>query len=356
MGLNVHDISVELGGKQILDAVSVDIRQGELFSLLGPSGCGKTTLLKIVAGLLAQDSGTISLDGRRLDDLPPEKRDMAVVFQEMRLFPNMSVVENVAFPLKMRKVKKAERMEAASEMLERVQLAGFERRRVSQLSGGQAQRVALARAIVARPKLLLLDEPFSALDENLRDDMRDLLADLHAQMQITTILVTHDQAEALRLSDRVAVMDAGRLLQCADPQTVYDAPANLQIAHYLSDARAVRGCCENGRFTCPAFQMSCTLGDGPAVAMVRHCALSLSDEGSGLDFTVRKTDFLGDRKRLSVERAGVELDFESTNADSTAQGEHVFVRIDFDKVLVFPDDGQMGGDEGRAQAAEESSR
>ncbi len=342
MSLDIKGLVVTLGGKEILRSMDLQIRDGELFSLLGPSGCGKTTLLKTIAGLQIQSSGSVTLGERCLDGLPPEKRDISVVFQELRLFPNMNVVQNVAFPLKMRKVSKGERLKRASEMLESVQLGGFEKRRIAQLSGGQQQRVALARALVANPKVMLLDEPFSSLDENLRDDMRDLLAMIHGSVDTTIVLVTHDQAEALKLSDRIAVMDEGRVLQCGTPQDVYDHPASLRIARYFSNSNIVEGTCAGGVFSCVLFDAPCELGDGPAVVMVREsairivgsrsdvaasageasgaetgtaCAGSRPASSSGIEFEVVKADYLGDRQKLEVACRGVVLELEAGSRD-----------------------------------------
>jgi len=342
MGLCIEKLVVELGGNEILHSVNLEIENGELFSLLGPSGCGKTTLLKTVAGLIIQTGGSISFNGQSLDGLPPEKRDLAVVFQELRLFPNMNVAENVAFPLKMRGIKKKERLQKASEVLAQVQLEGFDKRRVSQLSGGQQQRVALARAIIANPRVLLLDEPFSSLDENLRDDMRDLLTMLHSQLDTMMVLVTHDQNEALKLSDRIAIMDSGHILQCDKPYVIYSQPANLMIARYFSDFNIVEGSCSGGTFTCPLFSCECDLPDGAATAMIRMPAISLADEQTGQPYDIIRADYLGDREKLVVSRLGIELELDVDYRGDLVEGATVYLRIDPEKVLIFPDEGTAG--------------
>ncbi len=334
MSLEVRGICVALNNKEILHSVDLEIEQGELFSLLGPSGCGKTTLLKTLSGLNVQTQGSIVMNDRCLDDLPPEKRNMVVVFQDLRLFPNMNVAENVAFPLKMRRVGKAERIERAEKMLTAVQLKGFGKRRPSQLSGGQQQRVALARAIIARPDVLLLDEPFSSLDENLRDDMRELLASLHERLEMTMVLVTHDQAEALKLSDRIAIMKDGRVLQCADPRTIYTHPASLDIARYFADGNVIDGTVSNGTFSCPAFSCPCSAPDGDATTLVRASALSLRASGTG-SFTVLKSDYLGDTKHLVVKKDAVSLEFYVDAQTNVSAGDKADVAIDCDKALVF---------------------
>lgn len=339
MSLDIKDLVVELGGKEILHSVSLNVQDGELFSLLGPSGCGKTTLLKAIAGLNVQKSGSVNLAGRCVDGLPPEKRDITVVFQELRLFPNMNVINNVAFPLKMRGVKKAERLEKAAELLAQVQLGGFENRRITQLSGGQQQRVALARAIVASPKVLLLDEPFSALDENLRDDMRDLLMMLHSKLDTTIVLVTHDQNEALKLSDRIAIMDEGHVLQCDTPQVIYNKPANLKIARYFSDANIIDGRFEDGQFICPLFSVPSDFEDGSAEAMVREAAISMNTDGSGDTYEIVRSDYMGDRQKLIVRRNRVEIEFEIETQENFNAGDEVYLSIDVSKVLIFPVEG-----------------
>lgn len=204
--LSIKNLSVELNKNMILDNFSLEIRDGEFVSIVGPSGSGKSTLLKTIAGINPIKNGIIELDGRVINDEPAHKRGAVIVFQDMRLFPHMNVNENVTYPLKLKGASKAERMENATKLLSDVQLDRLGDRKVNQLSGGQQQRVALARALAAEPKLLLLDEPFSALDENLREDMRQLIASLHQKFHMTTIMVTHDLHEAESMSDRVINM------------------------------------------------------------------------------------------------------------------------------------------------------
>ena len=210
MKLNIEQLTVELGGNKILSDLNLNISEGEFVALLGPSGCGKSTLLKAIAGIVPAKAGKISLGDKDITQTAIHKRGTVILFQEMRLFPNMNVEDNIAFPLKMQGMKKAERSKIAGELLEKVQLGGYGKRRIHQLSGGQQQRVALARALAARPKLLLLDEPFSALDEELRQEMRDLVLQLHRDFAMTTILVTHDRNEASAMADRIVNMKYGK--------------------------------------------------------------------------------------------------------------------------------------------------
>ena len=222
MELTVENVTMSLGAgaqrRRVLDDVSFRVPEGTFTSLLGASGAGKSTLLKVVAGVLVQDAGTVCFDGEPVDALPPHKRGLGFVFQDMRLFPNMTVEENVAFPCKMRGMGRIARLARARELLERVQLGGFGGRAVRSLSGGQAQRVALARALSASPRALLLDEPFSGLDESLRGDMRSLLLHLHREEGVTTVMVTHDAEEALMMSDGIVYVSGGRVLQQGAPE------------------------------------------------------------------------------------------------------------------------------------------
>ena len=210
MKLSIENLTVELSGNTIFSNLDLQLAEGEFLALLGPSGCGKSTLLKAVAGIVPAKSGKISLGEKDITQTAIHKRGTVILFQEMRLFPNMNVLDNIAFPLKMQGIKKAERLEIAEDLLGKVQLAGFGKRRIHQLSGGQQQRVALARALAAKPKLLLLDEPFSALDEDLRQEMRDLVLQLHHDFSMTTILVTHDRNEAATMADRIINMKNGK--------------------------------------------------------------------------------------------------------------------------------------------------
>ena len=211
--LLLTDINVELGKKHILKNVSLEVKTGQLISLLGSSGCGKSTLLKTVAGIIEPSSGDVHIDGKSVLGVPVHRRGAVIVFQDLRLFPHMTVAENVEFALKMSGMKKQQYREIAREQLEKVRLEGLEDRRISQISGGQMQRVALARAFAVRPSVMLLDEPFSSLDEELRLEMGNLLLELQRESELTTVLVTHDTQEARRLSDAIAYMKDGEIVR-----------------------------------------------------------------------------------------------------------------------------------------------
>jgi spermidine/putrescine transport system ATP-binding protein len=231
--IQIEGVSKRFATTAAVDDVSLSINQGEFFALLGPSGCGKTTLLRMLAGLEVPDGGRILIDGVDMAGVPPNRRPVNMVFQSYAVFPHMTVAENVGYGLKVEGVPAAERTARIAEALNLVRLSGLELRKPDQLSGGQRQRVALARALIKRPKVLLLDEPLSALDARLREQMRGELAALQRDVGISFVLVTHDQSEALALASRCAVMDRGKLQQVAAPQDLYERPANRFVADFI---------------------------------------------------------------------------------------------------------------------------
>ena len=237
--LALQGVSKSFGGVPALLPLDLSLPEGELLAVLGPSGCGKTTTLRIVAGFEAPDAGTVRIGGRDVTRLPPNKRGLGMVFQNYSLFPHMSVAENVGFGLRMRGEDAATRAARVQAMLDLVRLDGMGARSVHELSGGQQQRIALARALAPGPRILLLDEPLGALDKNLREGMQFELRQIQRQMGITSILVTHDQEEALTMSDRVAVMQGGRIVQAGPPKEVYDTPRTLFVAEFLGTANVL---------------------------------------------------------------------------------------------------------------------
>jgi putative spermidine/putrescine transport system ATP-binding protein len=234
--IHIEGLTKKYGSMYALDSVDLEVRSGEFLTLLGPSGSGKTTLLMAIAGFNRPDAGSIRFGDEEMILAPPHRRNVGMVFQSYALFPHMSVAENVAFPLKLRGVDAAESAERVAEALATVQLESFGERGIDQLSGGQRQRVALARAFVFRPRILLMDEPLSALDKKLREQMQIELKHLHEQLGVTTVYVTHDQREALTMSDRIAVINHGRLAQVDTPRAIYNQPANAFVADFIGES------------------------------------------------------------------------------------------------------------------------
>jgi putative spermidine/putrescine transport system ATP-binding protein len=235
LGISMRGIGKEYKGNVVLSNISLDVKAGEFLTLLGPSGSGKTTLLNIVAGFTEPDCGSLHFGGQDVTALPVNERGLGIVFQNYALFPHMTVAENVAFPLTVRRQGKHEIARRVAAVLELVKLTGLAERSVSALSGGQRQRVALARAIVFSPTIVLMDEPLSALDKSLREEMQVEIRRLHERIGATTIYVTHDQREALTISDRIAVMNGGHIVQCDTPQVVYEKPSTLFVASFIGE-------------------------------------------------------------------------------------------------------------------------
>jgi putative spermidine/putrescine transport system ATP-binding protein len=235
-GVSIRSAAKRYGPVVALDDVSLDVSQGEFVSLLGPSGSGKTTLLGILGGFVQPSSGSVWVGDRDITFAPPHKRDIGMVFQSYALFPHMTVGENIAFPLRARRLPKADWPRKVADALAMVELRGYEHRRISELSGGQRQRVALARAMVFEPQLILMDEPLSALDKQLRETMQIELRRLHRRLGATIVYVTHDQREALTMSDRVAVLKDGKLVQVDTPERLYDRPCNAFVASFIGEA------------------------------------------------------------------------------------------------------------------------
>ncbi len=239
--ISLEHISKSFSGKKVLDDISLYINRGEFLTFLGPSGCGKTTLLRLIAGFLSPDEGIIRLEGKDISPLPPHKRPLNTVFQRYALFPHLDVYDNIAFGLKLHKVPKDEIERRVRKVLRLVSMSDYEDRDVASLSGGQQQRIAIARAIVNQPKVLLLDEPLSALDLKMRKDMQIELKEMHEKLGITFIYVTHDQEEALALSDTIVVMDEGRIQQIGTPADIYNEPQNCFVADFIGDSNIFIG-------------------------------------------------------------------------------------------------------------------
>ena len=239
--IELKDIAVAFDGEPVLNGLNLSISDGEFVTLLGPSGCGKTTTLRIIGGFITPDSGDVFFDGKRVNDVPAYKRTVNTIFQRYALFPHLNVYENVAFGMRVQKKSNAEIKETVSRMLKLVNLVGFEKRSVASLSGGQQQRVAIARALANEPKVLLLDEPLAALDLKLRKDMQTELKNIQKSLGISFIYVTHDQEEALSMSDTVVVMDNGEIQQIGSPQDIYNEPKNAFVADFIGESNILDG-------------------------------------------------------------------------------------------------------------------
>jgi len=318
--VSVQKLHKSYAGTQVFENIDCQIERGEFVTLLGPSGCGKSTLLRCIAGLTPVDSGQILLDGQDIVPLSPQKRGIGMVFQSYALFPNMTVEQNVAFGLRMQKVKADERQARVSEALELVELGSFAGRYPHQLSGGQCQRVALARSLVTRPRLLLLDEPLSALDARIRKHLREQIRGIQRELGLTTIFVTHDQEEALTLSDRIFLMNQGRIVQSGDAETLYTAPVDLFAAGFI------------GNYNLLDPDSASRLLQRPIASRlaIRPESITLGRQGE-LDGEVRSHSLLGNVIRYRVRVRDVELVVDVLNrssADLHADGQRVSLSID----------------------------
>ena len=278
--LSIRSIAKRFASTTVLRGVSLQVAQGELLTVLGESGSGKTTLLRLVAGFEQPDGGEIYMEGERLDLLPPYRRRVNTVFQHYALFPHLSVFENVAYGLRVRRIAHKEIPQRVEQALALVKMSEFARRAPAQLSGGQQQRIALARALVNQPKLLLLDEPLSALDANLRRQMQLELKSLQREVGISFVFVTHDQDEAMALSDRIALLRSGELEQVATPREIYSRPATAYTARFIGQTNLLRGHITNGAAECGTFKWPSRGPDGPATFSLRPENIRLCDSGS----------------------------------------------------------------------------
>src|SRR5665648_55824 len=331
--LFIKDLHVRLSGKEILKGIHLEIRKGEFISLLGPSGCGKTTLIKTIAGLLQPDQGEIFIRGQNAHPLAPEKRGTVIVFQDLRLFPNLNVLENVEFGMRMKGVPKGLRQQKALSLLEKVEMIGFERRRVNALSGGQKQRVALARAIAAEPSILLLDEPFTSLDVNTKEKMIELFLQLHQDLNITTVMVTHDQRDALLMSARIAVMSDGQILQYDTSKRVYEAPTSPYVADYFGKTNYLEGMVKGSAFRSLLGDCLVPLPDGPYQMMIRPNHLRILAKPG--DFIILSVSFLGDRMNALVGYQDQELWVTAGPDVELTVGERVNLDVDFSKGVFY---------------------
>jgi putative spermidine/putrescine transport system ATP-binding protein len=333
--LSVNAVSRGFAGSPVVRNVSLSVRSGSFATILGPSGCGKTTLLRLIAGLLEPDHGTIQLDGRDMARVPPYRRDIGVVFQRLALFPHMTAAANIAYPLRMRGVARPEIAARVADALRLVRLDGLGDRRPHALSGGQQQRVAIARALVFRPGLLLLDEPLAALDRNLREEMQGEFKRIQAETGVTAINVTHDQGEALRLSDQVLVMEAGRIVQDAPPRAVWSDPATLFVARFLGSPNLLPGSLAGGR--------------GDQTAVLRPDAVTLGAAATACAHTVRgrvdDVDFEGATCLVTIAIPALDnIVIRARTADTAlSPGETVTVGWNAGDIRLYPSQTQAEG-------------
>jgi putative spermidine/putrescine transport system ATP-binding protein len=328
-------------GTRALEPVSLDIARGETIVFLGPSGCGKTTMLRIIAGLEQPDpGGRVLFNDADVTAVPIEQRNVGMVFQSYALFPNMTVAENIGYGLKIRGVRAAERQARVAELMTLTGIEGLEKRRVDQLSGGQRQRVALARAVAVRPSVLLLDEPLTALDAALRERLRSELDRLLRTLGITTIYVTHDQAEAMALGDRVVVMRKGAIAQIGTPREIYFTPTDRFVAEFIGAANLIEAPAAGGVLTLPGgvLPIADTAASGDVVAMVRPESVSVVPADRAWLFgTVERISFVGDRLRLSVSGASSRpLMIDAPNTLSVGVGDRIGLSIEPSAVRILP--------------------
>jgi spermidine/putrescine transport system ATP-binding protein len=349
--VELRNVSCRYGALAACDDISLTIKDGEFFSLLGPSGCGKTTLLRMMAGFMAPTGGTITIDGRPMAGVPPDRRPTNLVFQNYALFPHLTVGRNIAYGLRRAGLSRAERQARVDGALSLVRLVGLADRKPDALSGGQRQRVALARALAVRPKVLLLDEPLSALDRKLREEMQMELRALQRQVGVTFVLVTHDQEEAFALSDRIAVMFGGKVSQVASPRTLYQTPLTREVASFIGQinlipanilslgTRSTRVDCEGFGPLDIAGEMSLPPGTRVQLAMrPERLRLSLLESGTARRVRVLSTSYLGDRNLCFVEMSGTMVPLTVTlPADQLLpDGATAWLSLDVEKALLLP--------------------
>ena len=338
--LAFENISCTIGPTEILKDLSFELQAGEIACLLGQSGCGKTTLLRIAAGIQRPTSGRVLLDDEEVDGpshyVPPERRNVGLVFQDFALFPHLTVIENVSFGLTA--LSRREAAKVAEHALERVGLASFRHNYPSSLSGGEQQRVALARAIVPRPQVMLMDEPFSGLDQRLRETVREETLALLKETRATCVLVTHDPVEAMDFADRILLMRAGRLIQTGTSTELFNSPADLQVARFFSDVNEIEARVRGGMVDTPlgSFSAAGFANGETVVVVIRPQAVTLVHENGGIEGYVLEARFLGDKTRLLVQFNGIDEPLAVLLTGQAPQkGETAHFRVDHDHVLIF---------------------
>ena len=337
--LRLKNLTIRYGATIVVRNFNLAVLEGEMVSLLGPSGAGKTTVLKAVAGLIQPNRGEIFIDGQPVNHLPPEKRSAVMVFQKSLLFPFLNVAQNIAFGLRMQGFQGRDSRQKIQEIMQLTELTGLGPRKVHELSGGQQQRVSLARALVLKPAILLLDEPLSNLDANLRQQMRELIQDIQAETRITTLFVTHDQAEALMISHRVGLLLDGRLRQVGEPRDLFYRPADPDVARFFGGCNFIQGRIKDGHFhsefaTVPTTQ---TNGNGHlrTAAIRPEDILITSETPFNLQGQVQKTSFEGSATRIWVQCRGSRFVVLTPDADFSP-GQNVGLHLPPEKIRLFP--------------------
>ncbi len=358
--LTIEGLTKDYGPFRAVDDVSLTLNSGEFLSLLGPSGCGKTTTLRMIAGFITPSAGRIILDGDVISSpegsLPPEKREMSMIFQSYAIWPNMTVAQNVGFGLRMKRLPSEEIRKRTGEILEVVRLSALADRYPNELSGGQQQRVALARAVVVQPKVMLLDEPLSNLDANLREEMRNEIRRMHDEFKVTTVYVTHDQAEAMAISDRIAVVNSGRIEQVETPYKLYTRPKTRFAAEFIGRTNLIDGCVEGGMakfdgFELPMDQLACQTSGSELLVSLRPQSIRLQSGEIGMGGTddlvlsgvITERCFLGESWDYTcrLKNSGLELRV-------AASAEHVFEMDQPAKMIIptgsiIPVQAEIGG-------------
>ena len=344
--IELKNVTKSFDGQVVLDDINLDIYDNEFLTLLGPSGCGKTTTLRLIAGFESADQGDIIFLGEDIKDVPPHKRNVNTVFQRYALFPHLNVFENVAFPLREKRVPRAEIEEKVNEMLKLVALSGFEKRSVTSLSGGQQQRVAIARALVNSPKVLLLDEPLAALDRKLRKDMQSELKKIQKATGITFVFVTHDQEEALSMSDTVVVMSEGRIQQIGTPVDIYNEPENAFVADFIGESNILDGVMlEDNKVRFHGHVFTCVDGGfapkEPVDVVVRPEDVDIVPEDKGmLKGVVTSVTFLGVHYEIIVDINGFKWMIQTT--DFVDVDEHIGPYIEPDAIHIMKKSAYSG--------------
>ena len=345
--VSIKNVTKVYDDETVIDTFNAEIKDGEFITLLGPSGCGKTTLLRMIAGFRKPSTGSIAIDGKIVSDdttfVPPERRGIGMVFQTYAVWPHMNVFDNVAYPLKIQKLKKDEIKKRVGAILEIVHLSQYEKRMPSQLSGGQQQRVALGRALVAEPKLLLLDEPLSNLDAKLRESMRFEIKDIQKKLGITVVYVTHDQVEAMTMSDRVFLINNGVVQQVGSPLEIYRSPVNQFVANFVGKANFLKGTADGGRISITGTNQSVPYSgklSGKVVLTLRPENVKIVPSGGELTGTIQNMYYLGNENDCRVDLGGVSLRIiaDPHSFDSLSAGQKIDMKIQDE--LVYADDGK----------------